>query len=75
MNALRRFLAAALLAGLAGSGVGCQMFENMFYDLQPHRLRMLNRGPGMSSDAYYSVADPLPGDAPSERLNLASQEP
>ena len=33
------------------------------HDLQPHRLQRLNRGPGLSSDAYYSVPDPqeMPG--------------
>ena len=35
------------------------MFQNMAYELQPHRLRRLNRGPGMSPDAYFSVADPI----------------
>ena len=35
--------------------------SNLWYDLQPSRLNRLNEGsPGMSSDAYYSVSDPLP---------------
>jgi hypothetical protein len=59
MDAARRTLVAAFAAVLIPSSVGCQMFENMMYELQPHRLRRLNSGPGMSSDAYYSVQDPV----------------
>jgi len=34
--------------------------SNLWYDLQPSRLNRLNEGsPGMSSDVYYSVSDPL----------------
>ena len=34
--------------------------SNLWYDLQPSRLQRLNEGsPGMSSDVYYSVSDPL----------------
>jgi hypothetical protein len=33
---------------------------NMWHNLQPYRLQQLNRGPGMSSDVYYSVSDPPP---------------
>jgi hypothetical protein len=40
--------------------------SNLWYDLQPSRLNRLNEGsPGMSSDAYYSVSDPLPPAADS----------
>jgi hypothetical protein len=40
--------------------------SNLWYDLQPTRLQRLNEGnPAMSSDAYYSVPDPLPSDAAS----------
>jgi hypothetical protein len=38
-----------ILLGLTAAGC---------HDLQPHRLQRLNRGPGMGSDAYYSVPDP-----------------
>jgi hypothetical protein len=33
--------------------------SNLLYDLQPSQLNKLNRGPGMPSDVYYSVSDPL----------------
>ena len=59
MEPARRTLVAILAALLVTSSVGCQMFENMMYELQPHRLRRLNSGPGMSNDAYYSVQDPV----------------
>ncbi len=32
---------------------------NLFYSLKPSQLDKLNRGPGMSSDVYYSVSDPI----------------
>lgn len=34
---------------------------NIWHNLQPHRLQRLNQGTGMSSDAYFSVSDPIPG--------------
>ncbi|MGE3316172.1 MAG: hypothetical protein AB7O26_13735 [Planctomycetaceae bacterium] len=34
--------------------------SNIWHNLQPHRLQRLNQGPGMSSDAYFSVTDPIP---------------
>jgi hypothetical protein len=46
-----------ILSGLALTGVitaGC-------HELQPHRLQRLNRGPGLSTEAYYSIPDPSPG--------------
>jgi len=30
---------------------------SLLYELQPHRLKRLNQGDGMSSDVYYSVND------------------
>jgi hypothetical protein len=55
MTAVRRVL---LLAGMfaALSASGC----SMFYDLQPHRLQQLNRGPGMPTgpEAYSLVVNP-----------------
>jgi hypothetical protein len=37
--------------------------SNLFYSLQPSQLQRLNQGdPGMSTDAYFSVRDPLPSD-------------
>ena len=62
MLVLRRLAAGGALVVLLFGVAGCQMFENFFYELQPHRLQRLNRGPGMSSDVYYSVADPIPPD-------------
>jgi hypothetical protein len=42
---------------------------NWWYDLQPSRLSRLNEGnPGMSSDVYYSVSDPLPTDEKMEAV-------
>lgn len=47
--------------GLLLTGSGC---SGLMHELQPHRLSRLNRGPGMSTDAYnFSVADPVPGGA------------
>ena len=38
------------------STLGCETF----YNLQPHRLRRLNRGvDGMPTSGYFSVSDPL----------------
>ena len=59
MDTVRRTLCGGLLGLLVCAACGCQMFENALYELQPHRLHRLNRGPGISSDAYYSVADPV----------------
>ncbi|HUG90815.1 MAG TPA: hypothetical protein VML55_08285 [Planctomycetaceae bacterium] len=39
------------LAALGLAAAGC-------HELQPHRLQRLNRGSGLSPEAYYSVADP-----------------
>ena len=37
--------------------------SNIWYELTPSRLQRLNQGsPGMSSDVYYSVSDPIPPD-------------
>ena len=37
--------------------------SNLFYNLQPSQLQRLNEGDaGMSTDAYFSVRDPLPSD-------------
>ncbi|MGH7129103.1 MAG: hypothetical protein ACREJB_17785 [Planctomycetaceae bacterium] len=55
MTALRRLMIGLALALTAGA-TGCELL----HDLQLHRLHRLNRGPGMSSDAYLSVPDPLP---------------
>ena len=64
MDLARRAAALLFAALLISTSTGCQMFENMMYELQPHRLRRLNSGPGMSSDAYYSVTDPIETSAP-----------
>jgi hypothetical protein len=68
-------IAAAVFGGISGcSTVALNPLEylpdkdtweklspsNLWYDLQPSRLQRLNEGsPGMSSDVYYSVSDPL----------------
>jgi hypothetical protein len=67
MTLARRASAPLVALMLVTPLAGCQMFENMMYELQPHRLRRLNSGPGMSSDAYYSVADPIASDVESEQ--------
>jgi len=33
--------------------------SNIWYNLQPSQLDKLNRGPGMPSDVYYSISDPI----------------
>ena len=45
----------SILLGLTAAGC---------HDLQPHRLQRMNRGPGLSSDAYYSVPDPQQAEDP-----------
>jgi hypothetical protein len=71
-------MAAALVAGISGCNTFAlepsdfwpskETWDklspsNLWYDLQPTRLQRLNEGnPAMSSDAYYSVPDPLPPD-------------
>ena len=48
-------LPGAVLLAVATSGC---------HDLQPPRLHRLNRGPGLSPEAYYSISDPdADGDA------------
>jgi hypothetical protein len=78
MPVLRRLATGGLLALALCGSTGCQMFENFFYELQPHRLHRLNRGPGMSTDAYYSVSDPLPSaasdDATAPSRNTTGEE-
>jgi hypothetical protein len=71
-------LAAAVIGGLSGCNTldldptdyfpSKETWEklspsNLFYNLQPSQLQRLNEGdPGMSTDAYFSVRDPLPSD-------------
>jgi hypothetical protein len=71
-------LAAAVIGGLSGCNTldldptdyfpSKETWEklspsNLFYNLQPSQLQRLNEGDaGMSTDAYFSVRDPLPGD-------------
>lgn len=55
MTAVRRaLLLAGMVAALGSSGCG------MFYNLQPHRLQQMNRGPGMPTgpEAYSLVVNP-----------------
>lgn len=65
-----RWISAWLLPGCLIVGSGC---AEMWHNLKPHRLSRLNRGPGMSTDAYnFSVTDPvtrLVNDAPSPTSN------
>jgi len=73
----RRCAYVLVLAAAAAPTIGCtpamQKFSpsEIMHNLQPHRLQRLNRGPGMSSDAYFSVTDPIPGaDDPTPAVNL-----
>jgi hypothetical protein len=66
MLRIDRLVSSGLLGAVVWSAAGCQMF----HELQPHRLRRWNQGPGMSSEAYFSVPDvvaveahPLAADA------------
>lgn len=68
--AWRTAITLALLAAMMlVTATGCQSVPRFselptpaetLHDLKPHRLWRLNRGPGMSSEAYFSVSDPLP---------------
>jgi hypothetical protein len=75
---------AALVLFCASLGVtGCTAAmkdyspSNIWHNMQPHRLQRLNQGQGMSTDAYFSVSDPIPelesntdkstDDAPAQR--------
>jgi hypothetical protein len=51
MRAVRRTLLIVGLLALATFACGC---SSLWYDLQPHRLQQLNRGPGMPTgpEAY-----------------------
>lgn len=73
MDLARRATAALFVAVLATTSTGCTMFETIMHELQPHRLQRLNSGPGMSSDAYYSVPDPL--DQPDEPVPQTVNQP
>jgi len=46
---------------LAGCTPAMEKFSpsNIWHNVQPHRLQRWNRGQGMSTDAYFSVADPI----------------
>lgn len=60
-----RFAALALLcAAFAVTGCTAAMKDyspsNIWHNMQPHRLQRLNQGAGMSTDAYFSVSDPIP---------------
>ena len=57
MSTVRRIITGGILCCLLGTSVGCELWP---HDLQPHRLWRLNRQTAMSSDAYFSVGDPLP---------------
>ena len=59
MDRARSLAVGAVLAVLAGSLVGC---STIMHELQPHRLRRWNQGPGMESgaEAYYSIRDEIP---------------
>ena len=47
---------AVVIGLLLMSTLGCETF----YNLQPHRLRRLNRGvDGMPTSGYFSVSDPI----------------
>ncbi len=52
----------AAMSGVSGCTPAMKNFSpsNIWHNLQPHRLQRLNQGPGMSSDAYFSVSDPIP---------------
>lgn len=69
MTQVRRMVLGGLLAATFCMFSGCESMstlnpKNVWHNLQPHRLQMLNRGaPAMSSDAYYSVLDDVPRDA------------
>ena len=61
MDRARTLIVGAVLAALTGSLAGC---STIMHELQPHRLRRWNQGPGMQSgaEAYYSVRDEIPGN-------------
>jgi hypothetical protein len=48
---MRLWRSSAVPALLATVAMGC-------HELQPHRLQRMNRGGGLSPEAYYSVRDP-----------------
>lgn len=68
----RRTMLAVLLTVTLTNATGCSMFKKLTHNLQPHRLRQLNRGEPMASpEAYYSVSDPIPVDATSRSAPIS----
>jgi hypothetical protein len=63
--AVLRWVLSGILIASACALTGCtpamKQFSpsNLWHNMQPHRLQQLNRGPGLSSDAYFSVSDPI----------------
>lgn len=65
MGPLRRCLICVCTFGLLAGAAGC---ARVFHELQFHRLWRLNRGPGMSTDVYYSIPPEFGDESPNDRL-------
>lgn len=59
-----------LICVLALGSLGCQ---SLLYDLQPHRLRRLNRHPAPSMDPEFSAIDRSPGESTGLALSDRSE--
>ena len=49
--------------------------SNIWYNMSSNRLNRLNEGPGLSSDAYFSVPDPMSADGTDSRDDAWQQTP
>ena len=75
MGSLRRSILLVCVVCFAAGTSGC---ARVFHELQFHRLWRMNRGPGMSSDVYYSLpAEPTiePADASRPPVGAAADVP
>ena len=68
---MRCFGGILVAIAISASSMGCALT----HEAQPHRLWRFNRGPGPSSNPYFSVSDPILPSASSTAARTAGWTP